>query len=360
MKLAIMKGGTNITFSKMTKSAACADILYFLQQLGPKKHECHIISTRTRNTEIPPPLEFHELSEIQELTDYDAIILFNFSINFFGGKENLSLVHMYRLLAKTEVPIIYINTDGALPFKQLWPSIEKREWALDYCEDEFHIERNKIVYLTQGYNKTKTTRLLNSRTEFVEPAAVVHYPLETTILAGWKETSPVKPLEYRKYDLGFGGYTRNTHKRRRIEEYYRGVKFNTLLFGNLRGVDSQAKIHPRVSYQEFIPVMSNCKATIIVGDLYYNNNFFTLRMYESILAGCAVFIDSQLDGARLFYKNPLMQSFYVRAYHEVPSDLDESWHIAQSFRKELLDNYDFESSVHDLEQKLELCINATR
>jgi len=132
MKLAICKIGANITFSKNNASAANGDILYFIRQLEIKDHDITFVTKKTRNTRLPPLSEFISVLDEPSLDDFDAILVFNGSLNFFGGQESKETLSLYRTLAKTKTNIIYINTDGALPFKQLWPSIHKREWAKNY------------------------------------------------------------------------------------------------------------------------------------------------------------------------------------------------------------------------------------
>lgn len=304
MKIAICKIGANVTFSSSNKSAANADILYFLRQLEIDDHDVTIHTHKTRNTFIPKRIGFAEIQDTQSFDDYDKVLVFNGSINFFGGVADPNLLALYRALRNSNAPIIYVNTDGALPFKQLWPSIYKRPWAQDFEEDDFFVHEDKVTYLTQGRDIYKMGQLCISKPDRIVPYRIIHYPLYEMILA--KHEKYFKPndiaFEDRKYNLGFGGYTRNTHKRNRIEHYYHGRYDTTLLFGNLRGVNTgNAIVQPKCSYQHFIAKMKQCKATVIVGDKFYENNFFTLRMYESLLADNMVFIDECLDPHHDFF-----------------------------------------------------------
>ncbi len=354
MKIAVMKGGTNITFSSGNKSAANADILYALRTIDPTTHQCTCVTHRTRNTYIPKPLKFEELLDIKSLDKFDVILLFNFSINFFGGKEDPNLIKTYKLLAKTHTPIVYVNTDGQLMFKQLWPSIKNRDWAANYCEEDFYIDPAKVMYVTQGRNKSKMLKMLNTKPDFIIPKYLHHFPWERTILANYeKHFMKLKNVSWseRPYDLVFGGATRNTHKRKRIENYYKGTRLHTLLFGNLRGVSTGiADVHPKVSYQEFIRKMQSGKATVTVGDLNYNDNFFTLRMYESILAGNLVFIDEQMDTKHSFYNGIAASTnqLYVNNVMDIvnifniASD-DELSVFTAEIRREILNRYDLHS-----------------
>jgi len=326
MKIGIIKGGANITFSRNNTSAASADILYALRVLNPYINDITIITHYTRNSYIPEPLHFKEILDNDlNLDEFDIILLFNFSINFFGGVENPSLIQLYRKLHNSSVLILYCQTDGQLSFKKLWPMIEGRDWALNYTEKEFEIDENRIIILTQGRDLIKCTRQYNKFDDTLGNV-FIHYPWETCILAKWKEFFGEPDFDYskREYDLMYGGATRNSFRKNRIEYYYSGlenVKVN--LFGNLR-LDSKQNVEmsSKVSFQDFIYKMKQSKTTIIIGDEFYENNFFTLRMYESLLAGCLTFIDSRLDTNCIFYKNS--NRMYVNHYETVPGILNNN------------------------------------
>ena len=351
MKIAIMKIGANITFSSNNKSAANADILYALRTIDPHRHNCTIITHRTRNTVIPKPLHFEELQELNSLDAWDIILVFNGSINFFGGKEDIGIIKMYKLLSQTKTPIAYVNTDGQLPFKQLWPSIWKRDWAQKYSEDEFYINQDNVHYITQGRDVVKIAKLTQSKPDNIVPLSITHFNWEQTILANHQKHFKFepKPFKNRDYTLIFGGATRNTHKRKLIEKYYNSGLMPTLLFGNLRGVQTnEATLHSKISYQDFLRKMQLGKTTVIIADEFYNNNFFTLRMYESILAGCLVFIDNQLDTNKDFYRNVNIHtdSLYVNKPHDIFEYFNEGINeegienLAKHIRKEILEDYD--------------------
>lgn len=362
MKIAIMKGGANITFSNNNKSAANADILYALRTIDPKKHECTIITHKTRNTFIPAPLKFAEVQNVKNLDNFDVLLMFNFSINFFGGAEDKNLLQMYRLMSSSHIPIVYVHTDGQLNFKQLWPSIECREWAKNYSSEEFYIDPERVVYLTQGRDHSKVMRSLGAKPDMITPKAIDHFSWERTILANHQKhfKAELKPFEDRNFWLIFGGASRNTHKKKLIEKYYTKRDLDTLVFGNLRGVSvGSSTVHPKVSYQDFIRKMQEGIATVTIGDLSYNDNFFTLRMYESILAGCLVLIDKQLDPNQKFYQNIVnfTDDLYVSNFEMVrtvllglgPSGCEE---VASNIREEILNGYDLTSENKKLIDKL--------
>jgi len=337
MKLAICKIGANITFSSQNASAACADILYFLRTLDPSQHKVTICTHKTRNTIIPRPLIFQEIQMTNNFNEYDAVIVFNGSINFFGGAEDLNLIRLYKALSKTKVPIAYANTDGQLPFQQLWPLIHKRDWAKKYHYDEFEIDGGNVSYITQGKDLKKVRAKTNEKPHYVSPSTIIYFPLDMTILAkNQKFFKDAPPIEDRPFELIFGGATRNTYKRKRIEHYYNDSRISTLLFGNLRGVHCpNAKFEGKVSYQQFVRMMYRGKSTIIIGDEFYENNFCTLRVWESVLAGCNVFIDNRFDSHNTIFSEH-SDMYITRPYEimeETPSHIESQKEIYRSVRE---------------------------
>ena len=345
MKIAITKIGANITFSPNNGSAANADILYALRAMKGNRHEFTICTKKTSNTVLPKSLGLADIRGVQHFNDYDCVLVFNGSINFFGGVCDDSLLALYRALHKTNIPIIFVQTDGALYFQDLWPLIHKREWAKGLFPLDYEVNPNNVYYLTQGRDVNKTIEFLKTAKNAIQPTNVYHFPWEQTILcsAETDKVGLIKPSE-RIYDLGFGGYIRNSHKQRRIERYYDEVDLKTLLFGNLRGIKLQhTKVLPKVSFQSMVGYMSDCKASVIVGDYFYNDHFHTLRMYENLLAGCAVLIDRQLDTRGDFYHGiPHGEMFYVDKPNDVKNFLhnDNLDELVINTRHQLLEKRD--------------------
>jgi len=349
MKIAVCKIGANITFSNNNKSAANADILYFLRQLDIGAHDVTICTHKTRNTAIPARLAFKEIQQITDFNDFDRVLIFNGSVNFYGGAIDENLLALYRAMSKTDKPLIWVNTDGALVFRQLWPMIANREWAKDFNKWEFHIDPKQVVYLTQGANLHKVRKMLDDpKKKAISPASLIHYPLYQTILAKHEKFFARNTNDFvtRPFDLAFGGYTRNTHKRKKIEHYYNDPRFRNLLFGNLRGVKApNAKLRAKCSYRAFVETMMYSKATVIIGDEYYNDNFFTLRMYEALLADNIIFIDKELDPRYEFYNKNYFYEYYKEFYVKNSNDIKINGRMYRrftDFKKDIFKKYDYD------------------
>lgn len=347
MKIAICKGFSNITFSKNNRSAGSADIEYFISQLG-NKVDVDIISSRTKNTEIPNNLGFVETAEVN-FDDYDLVCLFNFSINFFGGKENVGGIDLYRKLSKSSTNIAYIQTDARLPFQKLWPAIKGRDWASEYKESDFVIDQSRVTYITQGRDLDKVKSIL-TKDSMQEANKFIHYPIAETFLSNVVEFNPLLALiNQRPYDLGFGGATRDSHKVKKVKQFYVNPEMNNYIFGGI-DLGPEVTVNPKVSYQNMISTMSKCKGAVIVGDKHYEDNYFTLRMYEGIVAGCLTYIDKDFDTTQEFYDGKFPE-LYISKKEEIVH-LNNKELISESNRY-IIGKYNFEKSRDNLISLLE-------
>ena len=306
-KLLVAKIGANITFSSSNKSAANADILYFLRTLDHSQFEVTIVTHHTRNTLIPKPLIFKEIEDSDwSFDDYDSILIFNGSINFFGGAESLGLKGLYQKLANSAIPIRWANTDGALLFKQIEPLVSKRDWRKDYMNGQMHIDPKRVTYLTQARHTETIANLIQSNVNHVQAPKVEHFPWDKTIWSKHQNyfRKKITPMSKRQWHVIYGGAPRNTYRRKRIEFFYGALpdSLNVKLFGNLTSLKvDNCLVAGKVSYQQFVKETMEGKSTIIIGDEFYEDNFYTLRMHESILAGTIVLIDNKFDSHHLFF-----------------------------------------------------------
>ena len=307
IKLLVSKIGANITLSNSNRSAANADFLYFLRTLDHSIFEVTVITHITRNTEIPGPLLLKEIQhEDLDFNDYDSIVIFNGSYNWFGGAECLNLKALYNKLAHSSIPIFWANTDGQLIMKQIEPLVKNRKWKDDYVDGKMYIDPERVTYITQARKLESIKKLIKSNINHVQTDKIVHFPWDQTIMSKHANyfRKRIVPMDKRQWHFIYGGAPRNTYRRKRIELFYGSIpdSFNVKLFGNLNGLKVEnCWVSGKVSYQQFVKETMEGKATIILGDEFYEDNFHTLRMYESILASTIVLVDNKFDSNHLFF-----------------------------------------------------------
>lgn len=324
-RIAVMKIGANITWSKSAMSASNFDITSICELLEPFYHIC-LISRKTRNTIVPKgDYFFKDIRDVKDINKgyFDHLLVFNGNVNFYGGQESVDQILIYKLINDFDGPVHYMQTDGQLFLKQIWPAIACKDWASNWKETDLTITRNDIHYISQGHNIEKTRKYIESK-KGIRPYAITHFPLEQAILCGEHVTA--KPPNWlAEYDLIYGGAPRSGARRKKLLNFYAHNNLKTYMFGAINRKNLQPPpgslivFGPKVQNNMFISELNRrARATVIIGDDLYDNNFNTLRMYESILAGLLVFIDNRFDPDHLFYKSQFhMTGFYVRNAEEL-------------------------------------------
>lgn len=318
-----MKFGANITQSTSIQTASNFDLFSLAPMLSEVGHTVRIFTRITRNTVINKPYKLHDYMKVESLNKLDVLLVFNGPINFFGGTEDPGLPKQYELINSFDGPVYYIMTDCRYPMIQLWKMMLLKEWHTKYDESKLMVMRDDIQYIYQGTDVEKLINLNTKRKKnvIVKSENVHCFPIDWAIMLNPPE-SFITPIEDRPYDLIYGGSNRDAARRNKLDEYYIDNNLDCHVFGSIKVKGNKNPVGT-VPHKYFIKYLSKGMATVIIGDRFYNNNFYTLRMYESILAGCLTFIDSDFDIARKFYSSrPMLQKLmYVDGLNDLRNKL---------------------------------------
>ena len=317
MKIAILNLSNNITAMGTVSSG---ETIMIGEVLKSANHDVTIISkTDTENT-----ISFENVKDINE---YDKLIVVNGSINFFGGVENPIITNNYKLMAQYKDTIYYLFTDIKLPFKQLWPMIEKRGWG--YSKEDVWVTSD-IKVISQGRN-LDVTRSLHKNSE------VVHFPLEQYYLFLHNDISDEKE---KTTDIIYGGSYRSGAREKKMVEYLFDIEpFEATMFGNIR--EKQFKKVPytapprfdkKVKISEMRNKLGEGYATLIIGDPLYYDNFITLRVWEAMTSNAVMLIDEEFDSNHKIIDD---ERFYVSNKKDLISALDKIKNN-ELYRSELL------------------------
>ena len=361
MKVGILKLGGNITWSRNVTTAGNVDVHTICRALSPQC-EIHIISGKTRNTKIPKPGIFHDIRNVDiNSLGLGALLVFNGNVNFFGGNESVEGIMNYVHINQFEGPVFIMNTDGQLSFKQIWPAIEPKPWSSNWKEEDVTITRKDIIYITQGRDLEKTRKEYEKQKGHITASKYIHFPIEKAILI--KKPTALKSADGPKYDLIYGGKVRSTGRRKDLVNFYvKGTNnLKVHLFGGLSpkqlGIPNEIdhiKFGQKVPNTSFVSKMTQGMATAIIGDPFYHDNFFTLRMYEAMLAGTLLFIDEKMDTKQDFFlRDPFFDRFYVRNGKAIQSQLQsmspsEIRAYAQCQYYDIIESFDAEEYSNQL------------
>jgi len=319
LNIGVCKVGANLTQSASIQTASNFDVFSLLPILSEAGHIVRIFTKVTRNTKIKKPYLLHDLMKVKSFDKLDMLMIFGGPVQFFGGLEDKGFMHLYALLNKYKGRIFMVMTDSRYPLMQLWDYIQIKEWSSKYNRDDLYVTRDDIQYLYQGRDTNKLMEMCERRTRFVnvKEENIHPFPIDYAVMFTAVQTK-LKSLEERKYQLTYGGSNRDANRKNRFKEYYYDNDLNTCIFGSIK-IENEKNSYGTVAHKSFIHQMSKSMATVIIGDKFYINNFFTLRMYESILAGCLTFIDNELDSEHLFYREDglLTELMYVNGVEDM-------------------------------------------
>jgi len=366
MKVAVIKLGSRISYSAKDTSGGNGEAKSIIDMLHKGGADVHIYTKIIKRDKVfPKHLTFHEIrdnhAEINK-KDYNALVILNGNVNFFGGGEPPEQLYNYKLINGFKGKVFYIYCDPALTLKQIWKSVAKKPWASKWKQSDIEITREDIVYISQPYNLKEVEKL--QKKAGINIARTVHYPFEK--FPCLRDIIPVK--ENPSIDLAYGGTMRGNKRKKKMVKFYFGYSTNlkVQMFGKMdekvlnatvdkffaKGLNPPEFSGP-VNYNEFMQKMNDCVSHVVIGDPWYEGNDMPQRCYESIWSNVITFIDDELDPQRRVYGNSrIAEILYVKDQQDVEQKLKRIL-IKKGLREKILElqfhavNFDAESYCKD-------------
>lgn len=318
MKIALLNLANNITDFSTVSSGETINIKIMLEKMN---HNVDIISKKKGQFTI-------SFEDVNDINNYDKLLVINGALNFFGGKENPIIINNFKLMAKYNKTIYYLLTDLRLPYRNLWKAIYKRNWP--YTEEEVTI-KSDIVVISQ-FNNLEEVKKIHKNENI---SKFVYFPLER-----YKLVNREKPQEDqfnlfdyieedKQSDLIYGGSFRAGNREAKMLKYLFDMEdLKVEFFGTANESqfnNSKYKIAPKftgkIPMNEMVEKNSTAYASIIIGDESYNNNGITLRVWETLLSEAICFIDLDFDKEKKILAHDF---FYVKSKQEL---IDRVWRI---------------------------------
>jgi hypothetical protein len=222
--------------------------------------------------------------------------------------------------------------DPNLLFKQIWPSVEKKEWSTKYNQKDIEVTRKDIVYLTQCKD-TKATQQIIIKKKAIPSRRVFYFPFQKFPMFSLEQSNMIKEWDY---DISYGGTYRGGRRGDDMIKFLFGFgpEISCEMFGNIKlkhfnkkkismyTEDHVPEFNKAVKYDDFGAKMQRAMSTIIIGDkLYKELADLAQRIYESIQFGNVVFIDKSYDPEmRVFGRNEELRKF---CYVDCREDLEK-------------------------------------
>jgi hypothetical protein len=314
MRVAVLKLGARIVFGdKIGTSGGTGEAVSLINMLQEGGFEVDCYTKVSKKDPVPSHVKVFDIKDYGSVV-YDHLFVINGSVNFFGGAEDPEQILNYKVINNFQGPVTYLYCDPNLPLRQIWPSVQKKEWAANWSEKDINITR-KINIVAQIHNLAAARK--NHEGNGYEIGTVVHYPFYKFPMMFDQVRSDEKNA-----DISYGGTFRSGRREKKLIDFYFGYpeELKVEVFGKIKAPDFNVKKvgnlrHPlftgAVDYNKMIEKMSRAKAHVVIGDTKYPDfEMISQRAYESIMAGCVTFIDSDFDRKkRIFGHNKNVADF---------------------------------------------------
>lgn len=313
MKIAVVKIGGRISLSGGVSPWEAYHITNYINgAYSPLPSPVSPFTSIVKNDKTPWPRCINHPIDISEgpdrINDFDALVVINGSINFFGGVIDEATINTYKTISKFKGKLFYVYVDTLLPFKQLWPMIENRH-GHNIKKEDVWID-NDATYISQFYNIEETKKIIE-KTSDIPLKDIKHLQISNIAYYENEQHEVVNP----EYDLAYGGSFRAGKRANDLLKFYFNTGGSSYLFGSITPNHFKKKIEgftedqmpvfgKRVKYHKVGEEARKARATIIIGDETYKKlDNIPMRVFEAIRAGTIVFIDETYDVNRRIFKD---------------------------------------------------------
>jgi hypothetical protein len=327
MKIALIKLGARLSYNSRGTSGGIGESLAIIELLKIAGVEVHVY-TKKPDECLHDRVYFHDIKEYEKINDlnYDSLLIMNGNVNFFGGAETPEEMFNYWIINNFKGKIFYILCDPNLTLKQIWKSVEKKEWNNKYKKENVEITRKDIACVCQA-RRVDLVKKIHEKNN-IHLKDVIHYPFEKFPLITFKDEKINDELEW---DIIYGGTFRGGKREKDMIKFFFNYpeEIKIQMFGKIESLNFNDKYFDSktrepnfglsVKYNEYNDKMKTGLSTIIIGDeLYKELDNLAQRIYESIQIGNIVFIDEDYDKEKKVFSNNFLKNFcYVKDRNDV-------------------------------------------
>jgi hypothetical protein len=345
MKIAVLKIGGRLTWDARDKTGGLGEAKAIIELLSASNDI--FVYTKTLEKENLNPKENIYIRDINEYNslEEDVLLVFNGNLNLFGGAEDKEQIKNYIFLNNFKGKIFYVWIDPELYLKQAWPSIEKKEWSVNYKKEEVEVVRIDINIITSIYNTKSAIERFSKGKIQVDDKNIFYFPFEKYPLL-YRRRTPMSTSCY--YDLLYTGTYRSGRRQDKMIKYYFGYENIKSTFIGKTKLEDFNKSYPTpvpefksaVEFDKIKYDINNCIASINIGDKFYEGNILTPRIYECIHYSTVCLIDSEFDPQKRVFTNPILKDFnYVSSKKEAEEKI-----------LKLKENPDFRKQIIELQR----------
>jgi len=333
MKIAFLKIGSRIKYDPL--GVINSEVLILIDFFVKAGIDLHYFTQVLKNDTEIEGAHMRDFSDWNNDEKFDAMVVVNGPLNFYGGAESKAITENYKLINNFNGKVYFLITDLTLKFTQIWEGVlskqEKFDWKTRYTREDLEITRDDITFISQAYNLENAKKILGEVRGGIPHKNMIHYPLMHSVMAYFNRLENTEDSwKNRQYDISYGGSYRGA-RHKKIVKYYFGHDddIKVELFGKVGEPSKYENVklrfpdhNPGVSGMDFIMKMNNSYSTIAIADKNYEGNILTQRLYESIYANVITFVDEEFDPEHRLYANDKELDFlYVNSREEVAEKL---------------------------------------
>ena len=329
MKLAVIKLGARIVFGKgIGTSGGSGEAGSIINMLVKGGAEVNCFTKILKKDESPNHVIMHQISdEYQTVNDYDALIVINGKVNFFGGAEDKESILNYWMINNFKGKVIYVYCDPNLSLSQIWKSIESKEWSSNWKKEDIYIDR-EIDVICQHYNLEESVKNFKD----IKISSIQSYEFQKfPMMFGNQDLKNIKNV-----DISYGGTFRSGRREKKLIDFYFGYDdLKVEVFGKVKNEDfNKDKIlnlapplfTKAVNYDKILQKMNEAKYHIVIGDNHYPKiEMISQRVYESIKSNTITFVDESFDkNKRIFGSSKYLSDIlYVKDREDVKNKIKQ-------------------------------------
>ena len=361
MKVALIKLGCRFAFNSKSKTGGVQEAISIIDMLNTAGVEVDVYDKILKG-DAPSPNKMtrvisidkvdtglfdEELPYYETVNDqgYDALIVLNGNVTYFGGEDRPHETKKLIILNEFKGKVFYIIGDFNLFLKDNYRNISLKKWSVNYAGHNLKTDREDIVYITQGKNVELQKQDLARLTSVVKVKDVVYFPIEKF---PWFVLNNAPFNEEPEFDIIYGGNFRGGKREGDMIKFLFGYpeEVKVRVFGEIsenrfdkekiKDLSKPEFYSKSFDYLTYCNELHKSKSIVIIGDgkdKLYNKT--AARVFESVRMGLVLFIDETLDPDKTVFNNEELREFcYVNSREDIINRLRR---LSNEYRKHIVD-----------------------
>jgi hypothetical protein len=256
---------------------------------------------------------YYDLASIDNINDYEEIILHNYNLNFFGGTIDDYTVKTIKLLNQFNGRIYYLITDPKLYFQSIADSLLERlkvnkiNFAGDRISVDDLIQFKKVE---EKFIAIFTGRDYEYFLSKQKPTYSLQHGYNIPLFEFMFINKPIKANNNveKQFDLCYYGNNRGGYRTKVLKSIFSNSTLKTNVIGfNLEMPNNICDSY--IDNNVLNDYIQRSVGSIVIGDKEHENNWITARFFENINNNLVSFIYNSYDSNKVLYKSEFLKEY---------------------------------------------------